>query len=73
MARLKKNDANWHRVTIRASRPGADMILMGSGRHVQLSIWTDKGDFAYFTGEKALQTLARAILKRSSVGKSEQR
>lgn len=79
MARLKKNAEPWHRVTIKDAR-GAEMILMGSGRGAQLSIWCDKrsdfgrGGFAYFTGEKTLRALATAILARptrSRKGKSE--
>jgi hypothetical protein len=82
MARLKKNEEDWHRITIK-TRHGAEMILMGHGRDAQLSIWCDKrpdhgrGGFAYFMGEKALKTLARAILKPNPrsrrKGKGDQR
>jgi hypothetical protein len=79
VARLKKNKDPWHRITIK-DRDGAELVLMGHGRYTQLSIWCDKrpdfgrDGFAYFTGEKALRELAKAILAKPNSrrkGKSE--
>jgi len=69
MARLVKNNQKWHRVTIRD--PHGEMILMGHGRDIQISVWCKKDNFAFFCGEATLRKLAREILKRRRVGKTD--
>ena len=67
MARLVKNKERWHRVTIKA-KDGGELILMGQPNRLELDIWcantpTGRNGFVYFSGQKALRELAKAILK----------
>lgn len=68
MARLAKNEQKWHRVTIKD--PRGELILMGRGRNIQISVWATKDNFACFCGEKTLRKLAREILRRFPQGKT---
>jgi hypothetical protein len=67
-ARVTKNAEKWHRLTVKGMMDD-ELVLMGRGRGLQLSIWCSKSHradgFAFFTGEVTLKRLAREILKRS--------
>jgi hypothetical protein len=71
MARVVKNAAKWHRLTIK-DRYGGDLVLMSRGHGIQISVWTASshgrtGGFAYFTGRKTLRRLGLEILKASKI------
>lgn len=68
MARITKNEQKWHRLTIKGhGKEPEELILMGRGRGLQISVWSAKRHgpgFAYFCGERTLKALARAILAK---------
>jgi hypothetical protein len=68
MARIVKNQEKWHKLTVK-DEYGGEMILMGTGRSAQLSIWAKKDNFAYMSGPKTLRALAHAILKATTTRK----
>jgi hypothetical protein len=62
MARVIKNQENWHRITIKGDRNG-DVTLVGAGRNAYLSCHGGDEKHVSVSGSATLRKLAHAILR----------
>lgn len=64
MARVIKNEAKWHRITIKGDRGAGDVTLVGTGRNAYLSCHGDViSRHVSVSGRATLRKLAQAILR----------